>query len=67
MKPAALNLANALDAWSGDIAIGAGYGLLSAVWAGFALTLAGILVFAVTAPRTPRLVTAEQTGVTFHG
>jgi DHA1 family inner membrane transport protein len=60
MNLASLNLANALGAWSGGLAIGAGYGLLSAVWAGFALTLAGLLVFAVTAPRAPRLVTAEQ-------
>ena len=61
MNLAALNLSNALGAWGGGIAIGAGYGLLSAVWAGFALTLAGLLVFAVTAPRTPQLAAAGQT------
>ena len=60
MNLAALNLSNALGAWGGGIAIGAGYGLLSAVWAGFALTLAGLMVFAATAPRAPRLVTAGQ-------
>ena len=48
MNLASLNVANALGAWAGALAIGAGWGLLSAVWAGFALTLAGLLVFAVT-------------------
>ena len=60
MNLAALNLANALGAWTGGIAIGAGYGLLSPIWAGFALTFAGLLVLAATAPRTPQLATAEQ-------
>jgi len=58
MNLAALNLANALGAWTGGIAIGAGYGLLSPIWAGFALTFAGLLVFAASAPRTPQLATA---------
>src|SRR5215475_5337727 len=60
MNLAALNLANALGAWTGGMAIGAGYGLLSPIWAGFALTFAGLLVLAATAPRTPQLATAEQ-------
>ena len=47
MNLASLNVANALGAWAGALAIGAGLGLLSAVWAGFALTLAGLVVFAV--------------------
>ncbi|MGF7146997.1 DHA1 family inner membrane transport protein [Sphingomonas zeicaulis] len=45
---AALNVANAVGAWAGSIAIGAGLGLLAAVWAGFALTLAGLLIFGLT-------------------
>jgi MFS transporter, DHA1 family, inner membrane transport protein len=42
---AALNIANAIGAWAGGQAIAQGYGLLSAVWAGFALTLAGLVLF----------------------
>lgn len=44
---AALNIANAIGAWAGGQAIAQGYGLLSAAWAGFALTLAGLLLFLV--------------------
>lgn len=44
MNLAALNLANAVGAWSGATAIDAGFGLLSAVWAGFGLTAAGLVV-----------------------
>lgn len=51
MNLAALNVANAIGAWGGGLAIGAGFGLLSAAWAGFGLTLAGLLVFALTPPR----------------
>jgi MFS transporter, DHA1 family, inner membrane transport protein len=51
MNMAALNVANALGAWVGGVAIAAGFGLLSAVWAGFALTLAGLGVFAVARVR----------------
>lgn len=42
---ASLNLANALGAWCASLAVGAGLGLLSAAWAGFGLTLAGIVIF----------------------
>ena len=48
MNLASLNVANALGAWAGGVAIGAGWGLLSAVWAGFALTSAGLLLFLAT-------------------
>lgn len=58
MNLAALNVANAIGAWAGGLAIAAGYGLLSAVWAGFGLTLLGLLVFALTSPRTPQLAPA---------
>ena len=53
MNLAALNVANAIGAWAGRQAIAQGYGLLSAVWAGFALTLAGLVLF-VLAARKPR-------------
>jgi len=45
MNLAALNIANALGAWAGARTIAAGYGLLSAVWAGFTLTLLGLFFF----------------------
>lgn len=45
MNLAALNVANAIGAWAGSQAIAHGYGLLSAVWAGFALTLIGLVLF----------------------
>jgi len=57
MNLASLNVANALGAWAGSVVIGAGYGLLSASWAGFAMTSAGLLLFIcmVVAARQPRL------------
>lgn len=48
MNLAALNAANALGAWSGGLSISAGFGLLSAVWAGFCLTFAGLTLFGLT-------------------
>ncbi|NGO66693.1 MFS transporter [Rhizobium daejeonense] len=48
MNLASLNVANAIGAWAGSIAVGAGYGLLSAAWAGFAVTLLGLVVFGLT-------------------
>ncbi|MBB3237462.1 MFS transporter [Phyllobacterium endophyticum] len=51
---AALNIANAIGAWTGSLTIAAGFGLLSTVWAGFGLTLLGLLVFALTLPKVPQ-------------
>lgn len=48
MNLAALNVANAIGAWAGGLAIGAGLGLFSAVWAGFGLTLAGLVIYGLT-------------------
>ncbi|MEV6035764.1 MFS transporter [Nonomuraea sp. NPDC052116] len=45
---ASLNLANALGAVGGSITLGAGLGTLSTAWAGLVLTVAGLLLFAVT-------------------
>lgn len=45
MNLAALNVANAIGAWAGGQTIARGHGLLSAAWAGFALTLAGLALF----------------------
>ena len=58
MNLAALNVANAIGAWAGSLTIAAGYGLLSAVWAGFGLTLLGLLFFALTQPKAPQLAPA---------
>lgn len=58
MNLASLNVANAVGAWAGSATISAGYGLLSAVWAGFGLTLLGLLVFALTLPKAPQLAPA---------
>jgi MFS transporter, DHA1 family, inner membrane transport protein len=58
MNLAALNTANAIGAWSGGIAVGAGLGLLSAVWAGFGLTLMGLIIFGLTLRSRTQLVAA---------
>jgi DHA1 family inner membrane transport protein len=56
MNLASLNVANAIGAWGGGAAIAADLGLLSAAWAGFVLTLLGLVVFGITLPRAPRMV-----------
>jgi len=48
---AALNTANAIGAWGGGIAINAGRSVLTAAWAGFALTSAGLLLYLATLQR----------------
>ena len=48
MNLAALNTANALGAWGAGIAVGAGWGLLSAAWAGFVLTGVGLVLYLAT-------------------
>jgi predicted MFS family arabinose efflux permease len=48
---AALNLANSLGAIGGAVTLDAGWGPLSTVWAGFALTTAGLLLYIVTVAR----------------
>lgn len=58
MNLASLNVANTIGGWAGSVTIAAGYGLLSAVWAGFGLTLLGLFVFALTLPKAPQLATA---------
>ncbi|QGZ64455.1 MFS transporter [Paraburkholderia acidisoli] len=55
MNLASLNVANALGAWAGGTAISAGWGVLSAVWAGFGLTLAGLIVFVATLRWSPHV------------
>ncbi|SNQ47654.1 Permease [Frankia canadensis] len=58
---AALNLANSLGAIGGAVALDAGWGTLSTVWAGVVLTTAGLLLYAATIARaktTPVLIPA---------
>lgn len=45
MNLASLNTANAIGAWAGGMTVAAGHGFLGAVWAGFGLTLLGLIVF----------------------
>ncbi|QXE33544.1 MFS transporter [Streptomyces sp. GMY02] len=54
MNLAALNLANALGAVGGAITLSAGFGTLSTAWAGFLLAAGGLLVLALTIPRSLR-------------
>nr|WP_277403029.1 MFS transporter [Burkholderia sp. Ac-20365] len=58
MNLASLNVGNAIGAAAGGVAVAAGWGLLSAVWAGFALTLAGLVIFIVTSQRAQQAVAA---------
>jgi DHA1 family inner membrane transport protein len=58
MNLAALNVANAIGAWSGGLVIAAGMGLLAAAWAGFVLTLLGLLVFLLSLPLASRFARA---------
>ncbi len=59
MNLAALNVANAVGAWSGSLTIAAGMGALSAVWAGCALTLVGLTIFLLTLSKAPKLAPAQ--------
>jgi DHA1 family inner membrane transport protein len=54
MNLAALNVANAIGAWAGGQTIANGFGLLSVVWAGFALTFLGLLAFLLIAMQAGR-------------
>ena len=55
MNLAALNVANALGAWAGALVVERGYGLLSAAWAGFALTLFGLIIIGLRVLFGPKL------------
>ncbi|WP_349999104.1 MFS transporter [Stenotrophomonas lacuserhaii] len=47
LNMAAFNVANALGAMAGSTTIAAGMGYVSSIWAGFAMTAAGLLLFAL--------------------
>ncbi|WP_238008538.1 MFS transporter [Dactylosporangium sp. AC04546] len=59
---AALNLANALGAIGGAFTLDAGWGTLSTVWAGFVMTAAGLLLYAVTVARVKPVRAAVAVG-----
>jgi predicted MFS family arabinose efflux permease len=48
---AALNIANSFGAIGGSITLNAGWGTLSPVWAGFALTSVGLVLYLVAIPK----------------
>jgi DHA1 family inner membrane transport protein len=48
LNHSAFNIANALGAWLGGIAIAGGFGWASTGWVGALLALAGLLIFAVS-------------------
>jgi predicted MFS family arabinose efflux permease len=56
---AALNLANALGAIGGAVVLDSGGGTLATVWAGFTLTTAGLLLYALTPSRARPLPAAR--------
>jgi len=55
---AAFNVGNALGAWLGGLAIGAGLGFTSPLWVGAAVTAAGLLLLLAGSVRPRRLVGA---------
>ncbi|MDM4762810.1 MFS transporter [Galbitalea sp. SE-J8] len=57
---ASLNLANALGAVGGALALSLGWGALSTAWAGLALTAAGLILFALTVVRHPPVAIGRQ-------
>jgi DHA1 family inner membrane transport protein len=59
MNLASLNVANAIGAAAGGVAVGAGLGVLSTVWVGFALTLTGLIVFIATLQKAGRVLPVE--------
>jgi DHA1 family inner membrane transport protein len=56
---AAFNVGNALGAWLGGLTIAAGLGFTAPIWAGAALTAAGLAVL-VAADRLPSAHRAER-------
>ena len=49
LNHSALNIANALGAWLGGLAVAAGYGWTSTGWIGAALAVGGAVVFVISA------------------
>lgn len=56
LNHSAFNMANALGAWLGGLAIAGGYGWTSTAWVGAALALGGLAIFGVAVWRMPARV-----------
>jgi DHA1 family inner membrane transport protein len=56
LNHSAFNVANALGAWLGGLAIAAGYGFASTGWVGAALAVAGLVVFGLSLASDQRSV-----------
>nr|WP_152601441.1 MFS transporter [Erwinia oleae] len=54
MNHSALNIANAMGAWLGGVAVTLGFGWIATAWVGVILGMAGLLVFAITARHAGR-------------
>ncbi|WP_353153844.1 MFS transporter [Pollutimonas bauzanensis] len=54
LNHSAFNMANALGAWLGGVAIAGGYGWTSTGWVGAGLALGGLAIFGVAVWRMPR-------------
>jgi MFS transporter, DHA1 family, inner membrane transport protein len=56
LNHSAFNIANALGAWLGGLAIAAGYGFASTGWVGAVLAVAGLVVFGLSLASDQRSV-----------
>ncbi|HEX5405408.1 MAG TPA: MFS transporter [Pseudonocardiaceae bacterium] len=59
---AAFNIGNALGAWAGGLALGAGLGFVSPLWVGAGGTLAGFILLAAGSIRPRRQVASAKPG-----
>ena len=57
---AAFNIGNALGAWLGGLAIGAGFGFVSPLWVGAAVTAVGLVVLLAGSVRPRRVVASRS-------
>jgi DHA1 family inner membrane transport protein len=62
LNHSAFNIANALGAWLGGLAISAGFGFAATGWVGALLALAGLMVFAVSLASDRRTARASASG-----
>lgn len=58
----AFNIGNALGAWIGGVAITAGLGYTSPIWAGAAITLAALVLLVIASSQSRRRRTSQQAG-----
>ncbi|SFJ30308.1 MFS transporter, DHA1 family, inner membrane transport protein [Amycolatopsis sacchari] len=63
---AAFNIGNAIGAWLGGLALGAGFGYVSPLWVGAALAVAGLAVLGVGSLRPRQARTGNAPAATAH-